>query len=333
MGDSNFDVSPAALDDVNRIANLQSGLGQQLFSEATPLRQNLLGSTLQQIGFTPQAPTPAAMQQYQNELAAFNARTNALQSAAGPSTNFPLGLMTEAQRAVNWEHFDQNPNQFAFRDGLRGVYRRIGGSDDPNDFEFVPDPRGVTAQGGNAPFANQGNQDALAAHLANAPVAPGTTYAYTGGPLGFDTNVSADALANSSIYQALKSTAEREFNQSRDRILESMPTGGRLAAALGDVGADRAATLTQGMGALATDELARRERAFQNASQRAVALATGVTGLGTQSVAGAGNTFANIMGAQLQANAIQRQAEAEEKGGMGEAVGVLGSSVIGNLPF
>jgi hypothetical protein len=87
-------------------------------------------------------------------------------------------------------------------------------------------------------------------------------------------------------FQAFKDTADRQFQQGRENVLSTLPRGGALSEALVDLDSQRAATLTQGAGAIYGDELA-----------RAMTLATGTTGAAMSGLGSAG-----AIQAQMAAN-------------------------------
>lgn len=116
---------------------------------------------------------------------------------------------------------------------------------------------------------------------------------------------SGGGVTSSPQFLAYKDSADRNFMRAKDNAISRLPAGGALAESLVDLEGDRAATLTQGAGAIYGDELA-----------RAMALATGITG---QSL--------NSLGQAAAAQAAMAQAEADQKagkaGGLGSGLGAF----------
>jgi hypothetical protein len=103
----------------------------------------------------------------------------------------------------------------------------------------------------------------------------------------------------SPAFSAFKNQTEGQYQNARDNIIASTPTGGGLTAALTELEGNRASSLGQGAGSLAETELA-----------RALNLATGTTG---QAVSGLGNA------AMLQGQLAQ--SEADREAGLYSALG------------
>lgn len=298
-------ASPAT----ERLTNLQANMGQQLFGETTPLRQLLTGNTFTQIGGNAGAYNQNAQQQY-------NARTSALQQAVDAARQ-QVSTQPASPLPASQELFVQ-PQWNAQYSGKEG----------PPPMRRIPMPQQQAGPPVNTALNDA--QAALSAHLAQGP----TTIASQAsgvdpsgiGRLGYDANITMNDVSRLPTYGVLKLGAEQQYADSLARARETLPQGGAYAQALGDLGEERARMMTQGGSALAAEALARRERAFENASQRALSLSTGLPVAGIQAVGNAGNTFANLTGMGLQAQMSRDQARAMEssaaKGGAGQVAGM-----------
>ena len=94
-------------------------------------------------------------------------------------------------------------------------------------------------------------------------------------------------LSQSPMYRALKGASESQFNRARENILATTPRGGGLLDALSNLEGQKASTMTQGVGGLAENEMA-----------RAFALATGTTPTALGGLGSASSSLANIGAAQ-----------------------------------
>lgn len=112
----------------------------------------------------------------------------------------------------------------------------------------------------------------------------------------------------SPLFAPLKQATEQQFDLARERTLSSLPQGGALQSALGDIETGRAQTLTQGIGDISQGELS-----------RALTLATGAPPQAIAGLSGAGGIQAQI----AQANATQNAAVKE---GLGRGVGAIAGS-------
>ena len=135
----------------------------------------------------------------------------------------------------------------------------------------------------------------------------------------FNAPISIDTLAQNPQFGAFKDAIETQFDSARQRALESIPTGGGLFDALGGVERGRAGALTQGFGALASDEAQQRQRNLD----RALGVATGVPQVALGGAQGAGATFANLAGQQAQIANAQAQADSQKSGSFGQALGTV----------
>lgn len=104
-------------------------------------------------------------------------------------------------------------------------------------------------------------------------------------------------------YEALKYSADANFNQAKDNAIARLAPGGGLTDALVDLESNRAGMLTQGAGQLYGDELS-----------RAIALGSGITDQSLNSLGQAGGVQASLANAQAQQNAGKAQ-------GLGAAAG------------
>lgn len=104
-------------------------------------------------------------------------------------------------------------------------------------------------------------------------------------------------------YEALKYSADANFNQAKDNAIARLAPGGGLTDALVDLESNRAGMLTQGAGQLYGDELS-----------RAIALGSGITDQSLNSLGQAGGVQASLANAQAQQNA-------GKAGGLGQAAG------------
>jgi len=109
-------------------------------------------------------------------------------------------------------------------------------------------------------------------------------------------------------FDTLKSAVESQFGRAQENIISTTPTGGALIDALSGLEGDRASTLTQGIGDIATDQL-----------NRAFSLATGAP------LQASANAFSGA--AQLQGQ--MAQAEATRDAGTKSALGFGIGSILG----
>ena len=130
----------------------------------------------------------------------------------------------------------------------------------------------------------------------NSPFAPITTESLTANP----------------AFGAIKGATEQQFQNARENIIANTPRGGVLFDALGDLEGARAGQLSRGFGALAADELGRRERNLDRGTQI-------FTGGAAQGVGGVSNAGA----LQSQLAASQMQSESAKAGGTGELIGTI----------
>lgn len=122
---------------------------------------------------------------------------------------------------------------------------------------------------------------------------------------GMGDMVGGGGVTSSPTFLAFKDSADRNFNRAKDSAIARLPGGGALAESLVGLEGDRAASLTQGAGAIYGDELS-----------RAMSLATGITGTSLNSLGQAAATQAAI----AQANADQKAGKA---GGLGSGLGAF----------
>ena len=123
--------------------------------------------------------------------------------------------------------------------------------------------------------------------------------------------LSTGDVTQNPAYGALKQGAEQQFGRARQNILANTPTGGALDAALAGNEYAKASQLTQGMGGLYNQEMA---RAMQLGAGTPLTAAFG--GLGT-----AGSI-------QAQMAAAQAQADAAAKSGKGQGAGTIAAAAI-----
>ncbi len=113
-------------------------------------------------------------------------------------------------------------------------------------------------------------------------------------------------VTSSPVFQALQNAANIQFGNARENILSTVPRGGSLTQALTDAELSRADTLTQGMGNI-----------FQNEMARATSLATGSPlSTSAQGLGAAGAQQAGVSAANAAANA-------QVKSGIGQGVGSM----------
>ena len=113
-------------------------------------------------------------------------------------------------------------------------------------------------------------------------------------------------------FAAGKNTQEAQFARARENVIAGTPEGGGLTSALTNLEAARAGGLTDLSGQLA-----------ENEQNRALQLSTGGAALGSQGLASAGSTQAQLAAAESSANA-------GKAAGLGSAGGAIGASMIDN---
>ena len=130
--------------------------------------------------------------------------------------------------------------------------------------------------------------------------------------------VTMDNLTTSPLYGALKQANEQQFDQSRDRIMELLPTGGSLNQGLIDASLSRANSFTSQLGGLAESEQNRRNMLLSQA-----------LGLSTGGVTGAMQGLGNVSSLKAQSNAqetamqqAQMQQDTAKAGEAGEMIGL-----------
>jgi hypothetical protein len=129
--------------------------------------------------------------------------------------------------------------------------------------------------------------------------------------------ITMDSLTANPMFGAIKSATEQQFQNARQNIIGNTPNGGALFSALGNLEGQRANQLSSAFGGLAQDELSRRTGNLD----RAIGIGTGVAG---QSMGGLSNAAA----IQAQLAQAQREQQSAEKGGKGELIGTIGSSLL-----
>jgi len=154
-----------------------------------------------------------------------------------------------------------------------------------------------------------------------------------------------DITANPS-FGAQKSFVEQQFGNARQQALANVPRGGALQDVLGQLESSRARELSSRFGALAQDEVARRERertgaltvaqqnrtAFERDLDRRLQeinlLSTGQTGQALSGLSAATGGLASVGATQAQLANAAANRDAGKSGGLGQAVGTLGAAAI-----
>lgn len=112
-------------------------------------------------------------------------------------------------------------------------------------------------------------------------------------------------VRQSPTYDALKLSADSNFNQAKDNVIARLAPGGGLVDALADLEFQRANTLTQGGANI-----------YENELSRAMALGTGLTGTSMGALGQAGNVQAGLAAANAQQSAGKSE-------GLGQGVGYI----------
>lgn len=131
-----------------------------------------------------------------------------------------------------------------------------------------------------------------------------------------NTGAISDSL--SPVYAAGKSGIEGQYNIGKENLLASVPRGGGMTQGLVDLESNRADSLGNLQGDIATDMY-----------NKAYGYATGTP---SQSVSGLSNvsgTYSNRMAAETAANAQQNAAATSAMGNLGQGLGKVAASLIG----
>jgi hypothetical protein len=136
------------------------------------------------------------------------------------------------------------------------------------------------------------------------------------GTIGEDLTRYSDPMSiyQTPAYGAAKLYSERAYNQSKDQLMGSTPSGGVLYDKLGDLGESRAGSMTQTLADLWMQQA-------ELSKQRASTAAFGTPGT---TMAGLGSASA----AEAQQNAAATQSQAAFGQGIGNLAGQLGGSYL-----
>lgn len=129
--------------------------------------------------------------------------------------------------------------------------------------------------------------------------------------------VTMDNLTTSPLYGALKQANEQQFDMSRDRIMEMLPSGGSLNQGLIDANLSRANSFTSQLGGLAENEQNRRNMLLS----QALGLSTGGATGAMQGFGSAGGLKAQSNAQQVAMQQAQSQQESAKMGDTGELIG------------
>jgi hypothetical protein len=183
--------------------------------------------------------------------------------------------------------------------------------------------------GGSAPQQKNPYQEQLA-NIASTifsettPLRQDLTESYTqlGANGDFFNPVTDESITQNPIYDVLKLNNERQFDSSRDRILEMGGAygGGSIGRALALNEAGRATNLTNQMGALAENEQNRQNQFRSEALQ----LASGGTAGALSGLSNAGSLSAQA----AQTNAAYANSQANRDAGKSQGVGTLAGLAI-----
>jgi len=132
--------------------------------------------------------------------------------------------------------------------------------------------------------------------------------------------ITDQSITQSPLFDVLKLNNERAFDSARDRVLETLPTGGSLNQGLTDVELGRATNFTRGTGALAQAEIQRQNLLRGEALQ----LVSGGTAGALSGLSGAGNLLAQ----GAQGDAAFASADANRSAGKSQGVGTLAGLAI-----
>lgn len=132
--------------------------------------------------------------------------------------------------------------------------------------------------------------------------------------------VTIEDVQQSPLFPAVKQSTEQQFDRARENIIGTTPSGGVLDRLLANTEAARASSLAGAQGALAGEEQARRERAFQ--------LATGAPAVSLGGLSSAAGTLSGIAGQQAAIAQAEADRSAGKSSGIGQGVGLLAASKI-----
>lgn len=111
-------------------------------------------------------------------------------------------------------------------------------------------------------------------------------------------------VMSSPQFLAFKDATGDQFSRARENVISSTPAGGALTSALTNLEGQKASALTQGAGSIYEGELS-----------RALALGTGITGMGQSGLDAAAQTQAARAASEAQQNAAKYGALGAGAGG------------------
>jgi len=181
-----------------------------------------------------------------------------------------------------------------------------------------------TSAAASSRLANQ--QAAIAQALFNqsAPIRSRVAARYSNNNVFSNAAVTGKQVEQSPLFPLLKQTAEQQYQIANDQALASLPTGGGLNAALGDIASNRAQTMVQGVGAIGENLQGIRERELE----RAIGLATGTPSIALSGLGSAGSLLGNLQASQASQAAQAQSAQAGKNASVGQGLGTLGAAAI-----
>lgn len=186
---------------------------------------------------------------------------------------------------------------------------------------------GAAAQTNAAATSKLANQQAAIAKelfAQSAPIRYRVAARYTNPAVYSNAAVTSKQVEQSPLFPLLKQTAEQQYGLANDQAMASIPTGGSLNAALGDIAANRAQTMVQGVGAIGENLQGIRERELE----RAIGLATGTPSIALSGLGSAGSLLGQLQSSQAAQASNAASAQAGKNASLGTGLGTLGAAAI-----